>query len=112
MTKREVLSIIRNALSDNADVVAYCDNEVALLDKKNTYRKEHKVLSKTQKENEALLPTVFAVLNDEPQSPTNIANTVGLSVQRVTGLLGKLVAEGKATKSVVKGKSYYKAVEA
>ena len=107
MTKREVLSIIRNALSDNADVVAYCDNEVALLDKKNEYRKTHPTKTKAQKENEELYPVVLAVLTVEPQTPTEIANAIGLSVQKTTGLLSKLLIEGNIVKTVVKGKSYY-----
>lgn len=108
MTKREILSVIRNKMSDNADVVAYCDNEVALLDKKNEYRKTHPTKTKAQKENEELYPTILAVLTTEPQTPTKIANAVGLSVQKATGLLTKLVASGTIIKTTEKGKSYYK----
>lgn len=111
MTKREVLTLIKSVNADNTDIVAYCDNEIAALDKKNEYRKAHPVKTKTQKENEGLYPVILEILDDTPKTPTEIANTANLSVQKVTALLTKLVASGKIVKSTEKGKSYYTAVE-
>ena len=34
MTKRDYFNMIKDAMSDNADVVAFCDHEIELLSKK------------------------------------------------------------------------------
>lgn len=112
MTKREILTLIKTVNADNTNIVAYCDNEIAALDKKNEYRKAHPVKTKSQKEAETLIPTIVAILDTTPKSPTIIANEAGISVQRATAFLTKLVAENKAIKVVEKGKSFYTAVEA
>jgi predicted transcriptional regulator len=112
MTKREVLNLIKTLVPDNGDVIAYCDNEIASLDKKNEYRKAHPVKSKTQKENEGLYPTILNILDEVPKSPTEIANTANLSVQKTSALLTKLTANGTIVKTVEKGKSYYSKVVA
>ena len=111
MTKREVLTLIKAVNAGNTDIVAYCDNEIAALDKKNEYRKAHPVKTKTQKENEGLYPVILNILDDVPKSPTEIANIAGLSVQKVTALLTKLVNDGTIVKTTVKNKSLYTAVE-
>lgn len=47
MTKKEMFSMIKTILADNADVVAFCDNEIALLDKKSANKKA-KAMSETE----------------------------------------------------------------
>lgn len=111
MTKREVLTLIKAVNADNTDIVAYCDNEIAALDKKNEYRKAHPVKTKTQKENEDLYPVILGVLDNTPKTPTEIAKAVNLSVQKTTALLTKLVKDGTIVRTNEKGKSYYTAVE-
>ena len=108
MTKREVLGIIKEAMADNEAVVAYCDNEITLLDKKNEYRKNRPAKpTKAQLEAEALKPSVLAAVTAEPQTSGEIAKVVGVPFQRVTHILGKLCDDGLVTYKAVKGKGVY-----
>lgn len=111
-TKREVLNLIKTLVPDNDVVIAYCDNEIAILNQKNEYRKQHPVKTKTQKENEGLYPKILNILDEVPKSPTEIANTANLSVQKTSALLTKLTANGTIVKTVEKGRSYYSKVVA
>lgn len=109
ITKREVLGIIKAAMADNEAVVAYCDNEVAILDKKNEYRKTHPSKpTKSQEAAAALRPVVLGALTPEGKSPKDIATEVGVeNFQKVTPILKALVEEGAAVKLEVKGKNLY-----
>lgn len=109
-TKREVLGIIKELLADNADVVAYVDNEVALLDKKNAYRKEHKAPTKAQLAAEALKPAVLAAVTAEGKPSKVIAEAVGEPYQKITPILKALVWDGKVTSEKVNGVSLYRLV--
>lgn len=115
MTKREALTLIKELLADNKDIVAYAENEIALLDKKNVYRKEHPAKpTKRQEEAAALIAPVLEVLDPENgKSSKDIAEALGLpTYQKLTPILTKLVADGKATAEKVKGKNlYFKVVE-
>lgn len=111
-TKREVLGIIAEAMADNADVVAYCTNEVALLDKKNEYRKTApKKPTKAQLEAEALKPKVYEIINAEGKTSNDIAKVLDVSFQRVTPILKTLKGEGLIKAETVKGKTLYTRTE-
>ena len=113
-TKREVLAIIKSAMADNEAVVAYCDNEVALLDKKNVYRKTHPAKpTKAQEAAEALKPVVLEAMKAEGQTSKNIADVIGEpSFQKITPILLKLVEAGSIRTYSEKGKTYYALPEA
>lgn len=114
MTKREALTLIKELLADNKDIVAYAENEIALLDKKNVYRKEHPVKTKAQNESAALVEPVINALDAENgKSSKDIAEALGLpTYQKLTPILTKLVADDKARSERVKGKNlYFKVVE-
>lgn len=113
MTKREVLGIIKSAMADNADVVAFCDNEVALLDKKNEYRKAHPAKpTKAQEAAFALKQPVIDFITANPQSTSKaIADALGVAFQKVTPILTGLVNDGILTSEKVKTKTVYSLVE-
>ena len=80
---------------------ALADNEK--IDKRNASRALKP--TKAQLENEALYPSVLAILSsDEPTLSTVVASTLGISTSKATGLLGNLFKEGKVTKIDVKVK--------
>lgn len=107
-TKREVLGIIKTAMADNAVVVAYCENEIALLDKKNEYRKNRPATpTKAQKAAEALKPTVLGAVTAEGQTSKAIADAIGEPFQKITPILLKLVEDGSVVSTSEKGKTYY-----
>lgn len=98
MTKREVITAMLSdaAVNGNADYVAYLENEIKLLDKKNARAK------KAPKKADQFLDVVFGALTDEPQTRDQIAEIVGISAAKVGARLNKLVADGKAVKGSVK----------
>lgn len=110
ITKREVLAIIKEKLADMPEVVAYVDNEVTLLDKKNEYRKTHKSdkPTKAQAEALALRPAVLEALGEEGLQSKPIADKVGVAFQKVTPILRALVTEGLADAYEEKGKTFYR----
>lgn len=110
MTKIEMLNSIRTAVSDNADMVAFIDHEIELLQRKaSTPRKP----TKTQIENVGLRDGIVAFLEavGTPQTVKDItANVEGLdslSNQRVTHLLTALRKDGIVIRTVVKKVPYY-----
>ena len=100
MTKKEMYNFIKTAMADNDEVVAFCDNELALLARKAASAK------KAPKKPDAYIETVFGVLTAEPQTIDAIANAAEISNAKCTPRLNKLVADGKVVKGTVKvGKS-------
>lgn len=96
MTKRDYFNMIKDAMSDNADVVAFCDHEIELLSKKAAKAKT------APKKVDTLVDDVFGVLTSEPQTIDAIAAALGISNAKATPRLNKLVADGKAVKGTVK----------
>lgn len=97
----------------NEDLVAFIQHEIELLVKKSAKAGT----TKTQKENEVLMEQLYADLLEcgqvvtitEFQKISEVAST--LSNQKISALF-KLMIENKGTveKSIVKGKTYFKAV--
>jgi hypothetical protein len=111
MTKRENYNAIRAIVADNADLVAFIDHELELLDKKNARRSTKP--SKTQVANEEIKDVIHDVLLDA-DAPMMIADIiaddpalVGLSTQKVSALLTQMVASGDVVRTVDKRKSYF-----
>ena len=96
MTKRDNFNMIKDAMSDNADVVAFCDHEIELLSKKAAKAKT------APKKVDTLIDDVFGVLTSEPQTIDAIANALGISNAKATPRLNKLVEDGRAVKGTVK----------
>ena len=98
MTKRETITAMLSdsAINGNPDYVAYLENEIKLLDKKNARAKT------APKKADQYIDAVYSALTDEPQTRDDIAEIVGISPAKVGARLNKLVADGKAVKGSVK----------
>ena len=110
MTKREMFAEIRNAVIDNAEMVAFIDHEIELLNRKSASPKKP---TKTQMENDAFKAVIVDYLADVDAPKTikelqaEIAELDGLTNQRITHMLTDLVKVGKLTKEYVKKTPYY-----
>jgi len=107
ITKAEVLGVILEAMADNADVVAYCENELALLESKKVKARERQ--DKKRAEGDELQANVAATLTEDPQTRDDIlAATIEatgdetLTVGKVQAKLNNLVKFGQASKCTVK----------
>lgn len=104
MTKREMFLAIREVVSVDADMVAFIDKEIDLLNRKSASRKP----TKTQTENEVYKADILVTLStaDAPLSIKDIqaetASLEELSNQRISHLLKALVDSGQVAKVYVK----------
>ena len=112
MTKRENYTELKAlaTASDRADLVAFIDHELELLDKKN---KAPKKATKTQVENEGLKDKILGVLTsaNAPMTATAIGEALGLSVNKTSALLTQLKEDNSVTREVVKRKAYFSVTE-
>ena len=98
-------------VSANEDLVAFIKHEIELIEKKA----QKTGTSKTQKENELLMNTLYeelsaidkAVTISEFQTMGNTAST--LSNQKISALF-RLMNGTRVERTVVKGKTYFKAI--
>ena len=67
--------------------------------------------TKTQKENEGVKSEILAVLTNESKQCKEIAETLGISVQKCSALLRQLVENGSAERYTEKRVTYFKVVE-
>lgn len=109
MTKRENYAKIREIVKDNAELVAFIDHEVELLDKKNS-AKSNKPTAK-QVENEKLKDIILAEMGDKPMTitemQTNIPALADLSNQRISAIVKQLVEDNSLIRTVDKRKAYF-----
>lgn len=110
MTKKEMFAEIRKVVADNAEMVAFIDHELELLNKKsNSPRKP----SKVQIENDGLKAEIVEYLKgvETPKSIRELQSEIDslsdLSNQRITHLLTDLVKNEILTKEYVKKTPYY-----
>lgn len=114
ITKREMFTMIKEVaeVKANAEMVAFIDHEIELLDKKSSKSGQ----TKTQKENEVIIEQVFDALAlvGRAVTITELQNEVvamgELSNQKISAMLRKLVLSGRVVKTVDKKKSYFLAV--
>ncbi len=108
MTKRESYAKIREIVKDNAELVAFIDHEVELLNKKNNAPKKP---TEKQVENEKLKDIILAEMSDKPMTvtemQTNISALADLSNQRVSAIVKQLVEDNSLIRTVVKRKAYF-----
>lgn len=109
MTKKEMFGYIASAMAENEDVVAFCQHEIELLEKKSSKSGQTKV----QKENEVLMvsivnalaiigrPVTISELQREDAMMSEYQN------QKLSALLKKLVESGKVVRTVDKKKAYF-----
>lgn len=104
MTKKEMFSKIATVCSADAEIVEFCNHEIALLVKKNSYKSTKP--TKTQIENEGLKDAILNAL-DKPMTATEIGNAVGISVNKASALLSQLKEDNSVTRDVIKRKAYF-----
>ena len=111
VTKREMFNAIKAIaeVSANADMVAFIDHELELLDKKSANKK----MTKTQEENVALREVVFDTLKAS-KVPMTVSEVIkanatlnGLSTQRVSPMLKSLEKDGRVAKTADKKRTVY-----
>lgn len=102
MTKRENYAKIREIVKDNAELVAFIDHEVELLDKKNS-TKSNKPTQK-QKDNEVLKETILtAMANNKAYTVSEICELIGVdSNQKVSAMITALKNDGKVIRAYEK----------
>lgn len=100
MTKREFYTAIMNGEIDE-QVKLFASEELEKMDAANEKRRN--TLSKKAQENLPLLQQITdEILTDEPKTATDVAAVLEVSVQKASGLLRRLVEDGKAVKVDVK----------
>lgn len=110
MTKKEMFAEIRKVVADNAEMVAFIDHEIELLDRKSGSPRKP---TKTQIENDGYKADILAALAeaDEPVTIKGLCEVCpsvdGLSNQRITHMLTDLRKDGKVARSYVKKVAYF-----
>lgn len=108
ITKREMYEAIKAGCTtgtwtvSDAEIAEFCDNEIALLDKKAAKAKERAAAKKA--EGDELTAAVAAVLTDELQPIADIAAQISgedVTVAKVTYRLRTLVENGVARKEQI-----------
>lgn len=100
MTNREFYEAIANG-TINADVISHAEAALAKMDSANEKRRN--TPSKKAVENQPLIDTIVnEILTNEPKTATDVAATLGVSVQKASALLRQIVADGKAAATDIK----------
>ena len=108
MTKKERFNLIASVNSDNAEIVEFCNKEIALLEA----RKNHKTPTKTQKANEEVKAVITEVLIGS-ESPMTVSDLIAderlssYSSQKVSALLRQMKEDGKVIKIMKKKKALF-----
>lgn len=116
MTKKDMFTLIMDELSDNTDIVAFCEHEIELLDRKASKP------TKADKEKDELANKLYEVLAEYDKAMTIselikdngldfLAKDGQVTTQRVSAYMKKLVDGGKVTKYTDKKKTYFKIAE-
>lgn len=84
MTQREFFNAVING-TVNAEMVEFAQNEIAKLDTRNAKKSE-----KTANAHAEEKAQILAVLTDKVQLASDIAEKVGMTTAKVSGLLGRM----------------------
>lgn len=103
ITKKEMFTMIKAQVKDNAEMVAFIDHEIELLEKKASNKKA----TKTQEANVGIKSTILAVLEGgKSMTVTEMqgasAELGELSNQKVSALVRQLVESGEVVKTIDK----------
>ena len=111
-TKKEMFNIIKEAMSDNAEVVAFVEHELELLERKNSAERKPTV---NQLDNKKVKKVVLEKIGTNSYTITEIiknvlANTewADLTCSRMTAIATQMAEDGDLIREVVKRKAYYK----
>ena len=111
-TKREFFGEIKEIVKGNAELVAFIDHELELLDKKTSAKS-----TKVNTEQVELMDKIVNALNEIGRSVTiselqkENAEMAEYSNQKLSAMLKKLVDNKQVTKIVDKKKSYFMVAE-
>lgn len=109
ITKKEMFNLIKVQVADNAEMVAFIDHEIELLEKKASKKGE----TATQKANVGLKAIIVEALGNAnaPMTVTEILKSderlAELSNQKVSALLKQLVETNEVVKTIDKKKSFF-----
>lgn len=109
MNQFEIYNTIKSAMSDNADVVEFCDKQLAAIERKRAKDAEKSA------EKQAFLDEIYVALKsfDEPTTSKTVAMHMGkdVSSRKVAANMRFLVEDGRAEKVAVNSKTFtYKAL--
>lgn len=107
-TKREYYEIIKSKLADNAEIVAFCDHEIELLDNRKKTTDGEKKLTPKQKENLALIATILDNMEvDTIYSISDMQRKIEvckeLTNQKISALIRQAISDGTIERVEVKG---------
>lgn len=102
MTKKEMFANIATLLSDNDEVVEFCNHQIALLDSRKSAKKK---LTATQQANLDIKADIIDVLTkaEEALTVTEIQQDerlAGFSNQKISALLRQLIDEQVVVKTI------------
>lgn len=105
MTQRDYFELIKAKLADEEDIVAFCDERIAALDRRAEKAKEYK--AKKQAESDALKQAIAEALTEEFQTADEILAKVQnddeeVTKAKITARVSALVRERQAVKTKVK----------
>ena len=111
-TKRDFYELIKTKLADDAEIVAFCDHEIELLDNRKKTTDGEKKLTAKQKENYALLTTILDQMDiDTLYSITDMQRQIDvcgdLTNQKISALMRQAILEGTVNRISEKGKSFF-----
>ena len=103
MTNREFYTAIVNG-TITEDVVAHASAAIAKLDATNEARKNKVSPKEAEKQaaDAAIRESIFALLTNDPQTAADLGAAVGVTTNKASAELRKLVAEGRVTKTEIK----------
>lgn len=112
-TKREYYELIKSKLADNAEIVAFCDHEIELLDNRKKTVDGEKKLTLKQKENLALVATILDNMEvDTIYSISDMQRKIEvckeLTNQKISSLIRQAMSDGTIERVEVKGKAFFK----
>lgn len=117
MPKKEMFTLIANRNADNAEIVAFCNHEIELLNKKKSNgnaKANEKMEKSVELVYDALVAVGRAVTASELIAETDLsalANESGVvSTQKVSAMFKKLKEQGKVETYTDKKKTYFKIV--
>ena len=104
-TKKEMYNIIKSKMADNAEIVAFCDHELELLERKNSAERKPPV-------NQRII--VDGMESGKGYTVTEIIKTIlagtewsELTCSRCTAIVTQLAEAGTLVRNVEKRKAYY-----
>ena len=100
MTRRDFFNAIAKTETLSDELRAFAEAALVKMDETNAKRAAKP--SKTAIENAPLITAIVEMLGDEPKTATDLAEPMGVKVQKASALLRAAVKEGKAVSHDVK----------